>query len=328
MTRRKKICLLLGFNLFLLCSALLAAEGILWYLQREEGWQVKGFIAPHPQLGYHLEPTKEGVVPEFGIKTPDFQQTKPPGVFRVLLIGDSVSWSESEKVFSNLVRSKLPEQVELINAAVPGYTVYQERLMLERLMPTKPDLILLQYCINDHHRFLHELSSDGLWLYTQEARAVLAPTDNSFLAWATRKSRLVRVIRVRLLKKRSDSVKWNEGFEVKPAWMDQGWELYSEQFRAMLDLAGETPVVLLVFPMRSQYETEDADAFLPQQRLAELSAAAEVPMIDFTDILSSAPGEFFADNFHLNSEGHRVVSEHLLKALDEKDLLPRGVSAP
>lgn len=315
MSRRKKILLLVAFNLFLICSALLAAEGVLWYLQREEGWQVRGFLVPDSELGYRLDPDTEGVDAKYGILTPPFRVQKPEGVFRILLIGDSVSWGGGEDGFASLVRSKLPENVELINAAIPGYTAYQERLMLERMLEIEPDLVLLQYCINDHHRFLHELSSDGVWLFTKEAKAALAPTESTLLAWLTRKSRLVRSIRFRLLERRVDTLGWNEGFEVAPAWTDEGWQLYREQFHSMRESLGKTPLVVLAFPIRSQYESEDTETYLPQQKLAELCSDEEVSLLDFTGLLEAQPDAYFKDIFHLTPEGHAAVAESLLAYL-------------
>ena len=316
MTRRKKIFLLIAFNLFLICSALLAAEGVLWYLQREEGWQVTGFLVPDAELGYRLDPNTEGVDAKYGIRTPPFRARKPEGVFRILLIGDSVSWGGDEECFASLVRSKLPENVELINAAIPGYTVYQERLMLERLLEIEPDLVFLQYCMNDHHRFLHELSSDGVWLFTKEARAALAPTENTLLAWLTRKSRLVRSIRFRLLERRVDTLAWNEGFEVAPAWTDEGWQLYREQFHSMHESLGSTPVVVLAFPIKSQYQKKDADTNFPQQKLADLCSGEDVTLLDFSELLGANPDAYFKDNFHLTPEGHARVAERLLQFID------------
>ena len=53
--------------------------------------------------------------------------------------------------------------VEVVNAAIPGYTTHQERLLFESgLDDARPELVLLQYCLNDNHRFLHRFDAQGL----------------------------------------------------------------------------------------------------------------------------------------------------------------------
>src|SRR5262249_56325492 len=79
-------------------------------------------------------------------------------------------------------------QVETINAAVPGYTAHQERLHLARLAaPVAPDVVVVQYCCNDNHAFLHQLVGGGLLLTHQARPALLPPRDGlcaRFLRWS------------------------------------------------------------------------------------------------------------------------------------------------
>ena len=91
------------------------------------------------------------------------------------------------KGFVSLIRRKMGElenqSIQVINASVPGYTTYQERLFLERdLLQLKPDLVLLQYCVNDNHKFLHMFNTSQRWLVTPKAAKALLPERASWIS--------------------------------------------------------------------------------------------------------------------------------------------------
>jgi hypothetical protein len=87
-----------------------------------------------------------------GHRGPERAPAKPPGVKRVVLLGDSTSWGwgvDDQDMFSRRVEAALP-QVEVINLAVPGYGTDQELWALERDgLAFAPDLVLLGFVWND-----------------------------------------------------------------------------------------------------------------------------------------------------------------------------------
>lgn len=69
------------------------------------------------------------------------------------------------------LRERLADRVEVLNGAVPGYTTHQERLWLEtEFASLEPNLVLLQYCLNDNFEFLHRFEPGSSILVTEEAR--------------------------------------------------------------------------------------------------------------------------------------------------------------
>jgi hypothetical protein len=81
---------------------------------------------------------------------------KPEGVFRVLVLGDSVAYGAAlppELTFPNqlemLLRAKYPT-AEVVNAGVSGYTAYNElQYYLARGREFGADVVIVAFCLND-----------------------------------------------------------------------------------------------------------------------------------------------------------------------------------
>jgi len=81
-------------------------------------------------------------------------RSKPKDSFRVLVLGDSVGFGlgvDEEETFVRLLAVELaPAGVEVLNFAVPGYNAYnEEALLLDLALDYRPDLVLVQFCVND-----------------------------------------------------------------------------------------------------------------------------------------------------------------------------------
>lgn len=76
-----------------------------------------------------------------------------PGVRRIVLLGDSMSWGwgvEEGERFSDLLDERLGSAVEVINLAVPGYGTDQELWLLEEVgLRLRPAVVLLGFVLND-----------------------------------------------------------------------------------------------------------------------------------------------------------------------------------
>ena len=112
-----------------------------------------------PGLGYNLAPNyfKGDVRTDSnGIRWRP-EDTAPP-VYKILLIGDSIAFGSGVRYpesFAPLMeaglRRRLGGPVAVWNAGVPGYNTSQEAVQLDRLGPVvKPDLVVLEFCMNDY----------------------------------------------------------------------------------------------------------------------------------------------------------------------------------
>ena len=133
----------------------------------------------------------------------------------------------------------LEGRAEVINAAVSGYTTYQELLLLEHyLLPYKPDLVIHQYTVNDNQKFLHRFDSNVGLLLTEEARRAYLPEKGDPLAWLPDWSYLAIRLRFLALQWRVKDHKypWDKypGFSL--AWQDESWGLFEEQLVSIKEL--------------------------------------------------------------------------------------------
>lgn len=171
---------------------LVAVEVVL----RVAGFNDQIFTSPDPILGYSLTPgleqrqSLEGdalvVVNEEGFRGPARPRAKPPGTFRVIVLGDSLTEGrqvEEDETWSAVAEAEMAAApafagtpVEVLNFGVAGYSTAQELLMYRhRARQWAPDLVVLMvYAPNDlddntvgarsRHQPFFELEGDRLVL--------------------------------------------------------------------------------------------------------------------------------------------------------------------
>jgi lysophospholipase L1-like esterase len=129
-------------------------------------------FTPHPYLGYYPTPNyhKGGIVHNsLGYRSDEFSLAKPSGVYRIVVLGGSstydVSIEDYAKTFTAQLEQRLKdeygyENVEVINAGVPGYNSWEILINLEfRVLDLDPDLVIIYEGTNDVHARLVEPTS-------------------------------------------------------------------------------------------------------------------------------------------------------------------------
>ena len=114
-----------------------------------------------PILQYEPKPGA-GDVNAYGARDFPFAVEKPPGTFRIVVIGDSIAFGFCNedaplaiedtfaKVLERSLRQRVGRPLQVINLAVSGYDTVQEAEMLARKgIPLHPDLVVVAYCLND-----------------------------------------------------------------------------------------------------------------------------------------------------------------------------------
>jgi len=171
---RKLVFTILSFLIFLIVieSAARLFESYLKSPDGEEaigpGWQAEffgGILDWHENDPYLLWKFKANLNNPL-IKTnshhflgPDFETEKPPETFRIMILGDSspvgLGLKSRAETFDTKLRLMLQQEyagvknIEVINAAVSGYTSEQIKIFCEReAFKYEPDLIIL-YCGNN-----------------------------------------------------------------------------------------------------------------------------------------------------------------------------------
>lgn len=127
------------------------------------------FYAPDPDLLWTLRPSTVIDAEGFGfcrartnsdgLRGPALPGAKAPGEFRVLCLGDSVTFGlcledglAPPRLLEDALRAA-PEfagrTVRVINAGVPGYSSVQGMRLLERLLHLEPDVVIFWFGMND-----------------------------------------------------------------------------------------------------------------------------------------------------------------------------------
>jgi lysophospholipase L1-like esterase len=124
------------------------APGVQFGYPRPTSWEP---LLPDAELFWKLPPNLEGVN-AWGFRGRDWVVPKPPGVYRLMFLGDSV-----QRAYPALVELLLsadrtgPGRVETLNLSVEGYSSHQGRILTDRFgTMLEPDLVIVSYGWNDH----------------------------------------------------------------------------------------------------------------------------------------------------------------------------------
>lgn len=93
------------------------------------------------------------------LRGPEIEVNKPKDVFRIIMLGDSVTYGlyvDTKQAFPAQLEKMLVGQkidgrrIEVINAGVPAFTTYNElHFYKDKLKKFSPDLVILGFCMND-----------------------------------------------------------------------------------------------------------------------------------------------------------------------------------
>jgi lysophospholipase L1-like esterase len=93
------------------------------------------------------------------------QREKPPGSYRVAVIGDSCSFL-GKKLYvqwlTDHLEDHLQRSVDSVNASCPGYSSYQGRRRLADVWEWNPDLLVVYFGWNDHWKSLNGCTDAAL----------------------------------------------------------------------------------------------------------------------------------------------------------------------
>jgi lysophospholipase L1-like esterase len=123
------------------------------------------FLRPssNPDLRYELVPGAEGQawrrfikINAHGFRDREYALAKPPGTYRALVIGDSVTFAGAlavDRRFTEVLETRIQAEgrrVEVLNLGVGGYDTLNEVAFLEQVgLAFDPDLVIVAFCIND-----------------------------------------------------------------------------------------------------------------------------------------------------------------------------------
>ena len=116
------------------------------------GWELAPGTSLHSidtdrHLDYHIQ------VNALGMRDPERARAKPPGVRRVLLLGDSMVFGTGVEIGArcgDVLEARLGPEVEVLNAACGGWGTDQEFLYLcHEGFAFQPDVVVLALCLSN-----------------------------------------------------------------------------------------------------------------------------------------------------------------------------------
>lgn len=267
-----------------------------------------------------------------GFRDVEHDILKPPGVYRILTLGDSLTFgvgADYENTYPTRLEVLLNERpntatrVEIIKAGVPRYFPEIERLMLEYYgLQYAPDLVIVGFNPNDVAdtfvgiEGLRPSSKEG-YLISKEGQRL-----GDLGVWLYRHSHAARIV----LRKVLDASAPEKG--KRRRWKDMTREDYRkscgealDEVLRMRDIAEENGAKLLL-------------VYLPQSAL-DLGAlqffdqVAKERGLEYVELLTvlaraRARGElvFWPKDGHCTPQGYGVIANRLFDVLTEKGLVP------
>jgi len=221
---------------------------------------------------------------------------------------------------------KYPRPVEVLNASFSGRDTWEELALLEhRVLPLRPDLVVLEICLNDHVRFplppkgmsVGAFGDQGWWQYS------------SFLHYLDKRVKGFRQFHIKVLKKLGIYQPTGKEF-LQDFYIDQreildltsNWEEWSAALLGIRDLAraGGSDVLFVLFPLSHHFKK------LPAETAPLVSALVREQDIPFIDMLgpfvAGGGAAIYRDRLHPNSKGHRIVAAEIEKYIASHFLPP------
>ena len=322
-----------------LVFALLAAEGLVRLLgvAPDVGLVRIGRyqLARDPKIGFEPIPalfTSEltndlvdytGKANRLGFRDRDHAVEKPSGVFRIVVLGDSVGLglnvARREDIFPALLETRLREEgwnAEVINLSVTGYNTQQEVATLAaKGLQYEPDLVLVAYTLSDRERL------DGNIMETLLSAARIGPARierraNPYLIH----SALYRFIYYRVFARSKTGPTEADSKASAQALAAISGDTVAPSFAALRDLSHKHRfrVLVAIFPYfvnltkGYEYQAEHASAARDARRNGFEVLDLLGPMRNCRKTMRK---RIQVDSFHPNEVGHRCAAEAMARAI-------------
>ena len=291
------------------------------------------FFLEHPTRGHALEPGFQGEtvwevpfrVNSLGLRGPEIAANKPPGVKRVLVLGDSIAMG-SGLTEDALVSARIEEILskahgagswQVLNGGVAGYDIEDEyKVIEEERVILDPDVVALVLCLND---IPGTTAADHIHLLRD-----LPIPAKEFLLNNTATALIVQSFYNRIGLEDPDPLPaWLDGSKHPPTRerVEAGWSRFALYFSKIARLCDSRQIDLIVVlvPHAAQFE-EGESKFTPQHRLTILALRNNLKYIDLAPVFADEPElpYIFPDPVHPNPRGHELMALEIFKAMEER----------
>lgn len=268
-----------------------------------------------------------------GFRDGEHTREKPPGVFRIVALGDSFTYGVGaafDDTYLARVERLLNERpgrtpVEIIKLGLPRYFPEAERLVLEHDgFSYHPDLIMVAFLPNDVVDTYEGLEAirvrqDG-FLSSQGLERFGAVT-----VWLSKHSRAMRSLLVHVA---TFVREWTHPVHGQDIYRDGGfhepdWRKVESEFERMRDLARQNGAKFVIVSI-PQHGPWSAERDYPDERLARWSAGHGVVFIPTLPALRAASAQqlYWPKDGHCTPAGYGVIAETISAALTRFQVVP------
>lgn len=277
-----------------------------------------------------------------GLRSPEIPSGRSPGSWRLAVIGASTVMGlydrDTDTTFparleQGLQRRFPDKRIEVVNAGIMGYTLDDQRRMLEkRVAALRPDLVVVYAGFNDFIGYCHDDKAPAVKFERQGLPLLDMPTWLFTVDSIRRRTVFLRTTAVR-----QTSMRNPDDLDLRP---------YRQRLEALVRRAGEFGLPLVLSTNARAYRRDQAlDEQLQLSRTArhfnrcfdldglhvlydrhnaEIRSVALAYGIPFIPLDELIPGgeRYFVDAQHFSAEGATLVGETLAAFILQHHLLP------
>lgn len=317
-------------------------------------------LSDNPILDYELvpgSPDGHSTISSQGLRDREFDIPKPDNVFRIVVLGDSVTYglgcSRGEtypkqlELMLNKIAPSDSQQFEVLNLGVVGYNTTQIVEQFRTVgLPFEPDLIIYGYVLNDPQSFslegaslhaLKNLANQGtLQEISQRLNRLLSHSQVYLLIRKTLISPPKRNRIKNLHDPGFEAVR--EGKHVEYVRMihreDSSWSRVRDGLADLAKLTSQPDhvpprnisVVVTIFPIDWPYDLQENPLHDVHQQVADEAVQNGFKVHDLTAMYSAirktTHQRIFRDFLHPTGLGQRYAAADILKYLVESNHLP------
>ena len=284
----------------------------------------------NPSIRFMRKPHANREINSLGFRDHEYVMQKPAGVFRIIVLGDSVT-NGYGVAFGDMYTKRLEsllnthdQQYEVISLGMDQYSTVQEVALFKEIgLSMSPDLVILAYVLNDP-------TPDGSIndFFRQDQAPSLA------LAWLVRQCKAVLQVRDRI--NRREGCRFFDYYSDMHCDADK-WAAVSASLRELRELSQQYgfQVLLVVFPLLE----DGADASFKNYKWGSIheQVIEEANRNGFSslDLLpyfaQCQPAELkikLTDKLHPNKLGNQIAATAIFQALVGLGVAsPHGVTA-
>ena len=285
------------------------------------------WAVPDPDLGYRGDPSRDvaGITPNaLGLRGPLPQQPEGEDETRILFVGDSTCFGvgvDLDETFAARATAGLtalwPDRpAHFVLGAFPGYSSHHSAILLDRLLPLQPDLVVL---------YVGARNDGDSARYYPDAE-IPARRARTLATW--HRVRLLRVLEALLDLGHRKLLRRVLPETVRARVPPPAFRANVEHMLARLHSAG-VPALIVLPPISPHFEARQPIVRRYRELLEETAAAHGVPTVSLDAAFAQPTSEplFFDDGFHLAPAGHALVAAGI-RATVEAGMLEQGLQTP